>query len=183
MLSWPVMPDTLNRQPLAELLLDQGPACHWIADPAGVFVRVYGNSTPVFGRTAAELAGRSVAEVLDSDTAAAWMDRYRRALQGDSQLLRERRDKNVWFVSVFPVAVDGATRYAGGLARDVSPWAVAETELRHTVLGALKSQEFERAMLSKFLHDSVGQNLTALGLQLDLIRMDLSSISPDTCNR
>ncbi len=28
-------------------------------------------------------------------------------------------------------------------------------------------------MLSSFLHDSVGQNLTALGLQLDLVRMDL----------
>jgi signal transduction histidine kinase len=38
-------------------------------------------------------------------------------------------------------------------------------------------------MVSKFLHDSVGQNLTALGLQLDLIRMDLESLSPDTCAR
>jgi signal transduction histidine kinase len=29
----------------------------------------------------------------------------------------------------------------------------------------------------------VGQNLTALGLQLDLVRMDLESVSPDTCRR
>ena len=46
------------------------------------------------------------------------------------------------------------------------------------MLGALKAQEFERNMVSKFLHDSVGQNLTALGLQLDLVRMDLETISP-----
>jgi signal transduction histidine kinase len=51
------------------------------------------------------------------------------------------------------------------------------------VLGALKAQQFERAMVSKFLHDSVGQNLTALGLQLDLIRMDLETTSPETCLR
>jgi signal transduction histidine kinase len=38
-------------------------------------------------------------------------------------------------------------------------------------------------MLSKFLHDSVGQNLTALGLQLDLMRMDLEGVSPETCGR
>jgi signal transduction histidine kinase len=35
-------------------------------------------------------------------------------------------------------------------------------------------------MLSRFLHDSVGQNLTALGLQLDLVRMDLETVSPET---
>ena len=46
------------------------------------------------------------------------------------------------------------------------------------MLGALKAQEFEHNMMSRFLHDSVGQNLTALGLQLDLIRMDLEASAP-----
>ena len=69
------------------------------------------------------------------------------------------------------------------MAREITPWTTAEQELRYTVLGALKAQEFERNMVSKFLHDSVGQNLTALGLQLDLVRMDLESVSPETCAR
>jgi signal transduction histidine kinase len=51
------------------------------------------------------------------------------------------------------------------------------------VLSALKAQEYERNTLSKFLHDVVGQNLTALGLQLDLARMDVESVSPETCVR
>ena len=38
-------------------------------------------------------------------------------------------------------------------------------------------------MASKFLHDMVGQNLTALGLQLDLARMDLEEAAPETCAR
>ena len=96
-------------------------------------------------------------------------------------LLRERRGKDTWYVTIFPLRIDGEIRFAGGIAREITPWTSAEQELRHTVLSALKAQEFERTMVSKFLHDSVGQNLTALGLQLDLIRMDLESVSPGTC--
>src|SRR5450432_1244050 len=55
------------------------------------------------------------------------------------------------------------------------------SELRHTVLGALKAQAGERSKVAKFLHDIIGQNLTALGLQLDLVRMDLETVSPATC--
>ena len=177
------MSDRLDSRSLADLLLDQAPACHWISDPAGAFVRLYGDPSPVFGKSLAELTGRSISQALDPEVAESWMRRYARAFGGETQILRERRDKAIWFVSIFPLRVEGAVRYAGGLARDITPWAVAEGELRRTVLGALKSQEFERTMLSKFLHDSVGQNLTALGLQLDLIRMDLASMSPDVCSR
>ena len=183
MLLWPIVPELVASRSLPDLLLDQAPACHWIADPAGVFLRIYGDPSPVFGKSAAELSGRTLAELLDAKAAAVWQARFARACSGENQVLRERRDKAIWFVSIFPLRVEGEVRYSGGLARDITPWAVAEGELRRTVLGALKSQEFERAMLSKFLHDSVGQNLTALGLQLDLIRMDLAAISPDTCDR
>ena len=149
----------------------------------GRFTRVYGDSLPLFGRSEAELAGRPPGDVLGTDEATAWRARFARALNGETLLLRERRGKGTWYVSIFPLRVDGEIRFAGGIAREITPWTSAEQELRHTVLSALKAQEFERTMVSKFLHDSVGQNLTALGLQLDLIRMDLESISPDTCKR
>jgi signal transduction histidine kinase len=97
--------------------------------------------------------------------------------------LRERRGAAAFDVAVYPVCLDGGVRYAGGLAREMTPWNTAEQELRHTVLGALKAMEFDRNMLSRFLHDSIGQNLTALGLQLDLMRMELETISPESCER
>jgi|SRR5271157_1193280 len=172
-----------NTRSLADVFLEQAPACHWIAGPNGVFVRIYGDSSPIFGRPAAGLADRSLAETLDPEAANAWMDRFSRALEGDTQTLRERRGNTIWYISIFPIRVEGEIRYAGGLARDITAWVVAEGELRRTVLGALKSQEFERAMVSSFLHDSVGQNLTALGLQLDLVRMDLADISSSVCGR
>jgi PAS domain S-box-containing protein len=168
---------------LAEIFLQQTPACQWIVSENGAFVRFYGDPVTLFGRSAAELVGRVPDDVLGCEEATAWRGRFARALGGEMMLLRERRANSTWYVTVFPLRIEGEIRYAGGSAREITPWAAAEQELRHTVLGALKAQEFERNMVSRFLHDSVGQNLTAFGLQLDLIRMDLESVSPETCQR
>lgn len=168
---------------LSELLLEQTPACHWLVTPAGIFHRVYGDSTVILGKPAAELTGRKVSECFDRDAASVWKTRFAQALHGETLNLRERRGDGRWTVTVFPIRADGKIRYAGGMARESTQWAKAERELRYTVLGALKAQEFERTMVSKFLHDAVGQNLTALGLQLDLVRMDLENISPEICER
>jgi PAS domain S-box-containing protein len=168
---------------LAEIFLQQSPACQWIVAADGTFARFYGDPLALFGRSAADLVGRAPGDVLGRDEAAAWRGRFERALRGEVMLLRERRAQGTWYVTVFPLRVEGEIQFAGGSAREITPWSAAEQELRHTVLGALKAQEFERSMVAKFLHDSVGQNLTALGLQLDLIRMDLESVSPDTCQR
>jgi len=170
-------------QPLAELVLEQSPACHWVVTTAGVFHRVYGDTSCILGKPGAELQGRKVSEALDPDLAATWKARFAQALRGETLILRERCRDTSWSVSVFPVRIEGKIRYAACMARESTQWAKAERELRNTVLGALKAQEFERAMVSKFLHDAVGQNLTALGLQLDLVRMDLETISPEGCGR
>jgi two-component system NarL family sensor kinase len=148
-----------------------------------VFDRIYGDPSCILGKPAAELAGRKVAEALEPGVAATWQGRFAQALRGEALVLRESCGESSWSVSIFPIRVEGKIRYAAGMARESTQWAKAERELRYTVLGALKAQEFERAMVSKFLHDAVGQNLTALGLQLDLVRMDLESISPESCTR
>jgi signal transduction histidine kinase len=168
---------------LSQALLAQSPACQWTVDTHQVFQEIYGDPSTLFGKPASELAGRPVAEALEPDLAAAWRDRFARVLEGETLALRERRGDATWNISVFPIRFEGEICYAGGLGREITPWGKADQELRRTVLSALKAQEFERNMLSKFLHDSVGQNLTALGLQLDLIRMDLETVSPETCGR
>jgi signal transduction histidine kinase len=148
-----------------------------------VFHRIYGDSSSIFGKPAAELTGRTVAQALDAERGKSWTARFTRALAGETVFLRERNGNATWYISVYPVRVEGAIRYAGAIGREMTPWKTAEQELRNTVLSALKAQEFERNTLSKFLHDVVGQNLTALGLQLDLARMDLDTVAPETCVR
>src|SRR5215469_7347010 len=160
---------------LAEVYLQQTPGCHWMVDRGGVFVRLFGDPTPIFGKSAAELDGKSCTESLRGDAAVIWQSRFRRALAGETEVLRERHGEAAWSVFLFPVTIDGVIHYAGGSAREVTPWASAEQELRYTVLGALRAQEHQSSAVSRFLHDSVGQNLTALGLQLDLVRMDLGA--------
>jgi PAS domain S-box-containing protein len=168
---------------LAEAFLEQSPTCYWAVTAAGVFDRFYGDPSSILGKPAAELAGRLAAEVLPAEIASVWRDRFARALGGETVVLRERRGNGIWHLTVFPMRLEGKIRYAGALAREITAWSTAEQELRYTVLGALKAQEFERNMVSRFLHDTVGQNLTALGLQLDLVRMDLENIQPETCAR
>jgi signal transduction histidine kinase len=173
------MPDT----PLLEAFLDQSAACHWILDRNSVFVRVFGDPSPILNMRADDLLGRALHESLAAEQTLTWSNRVSRALDGELLRLRERYGGAIWNISVFPIRIDGEIRYAGFLAREVSPWDTAEQELRYTVLGALKAMEFERKSMSRFLHDNVGQTLTAFGLQLDLLRMDFESTAPELAAR
>ena len=168
---------------LPEAFLTQCPACFWITDSDGVFWQIYGDPKPVFGKTAKELAGQTVSAILDHGLAGIWNGRVARVCGGATLMLRDRRGNSTWYITLFPIRRGGRIVYAGGMARETTPWSTAEQELRQTVLSALKAQEFERKMASQFLHDSVGQNLTALGLQMDLIRMDLETLAPEVCGR
>ncbi|HJT89833.1 MAG TPA: ATP-binding protein [Bryobacteraceae bacterium] len=168
---------------LAQAFLEQSPACCWVFTREGTFQAVYGNASAIFGKTAGDLKGRSASEALGEEAGSLWNNRLGRVWAGETLLLRERRGGSTWFLSVFPIRDESGVVYAGGLGRDLTPWGSAEQQLRQTVLSALKAQEFERRMASQFLHDVVGQNLTALGLQLDLIRMDLEGIAPEPCSR
>jgi signal transduction histidine kinase len=167
---------------LSDAMLAQSPACQWAVDSNHVFQEIYGDPSSLFGMPASELAGRPVRDLREPALAASWSDRFSRALAGEVLSLRERRADAIWNVSVFPIRLDGQICYAGALAREMTPWGKADHELRRTVLSALDAQVFERNTLSRFLHDSVGQNLTALGLQLDLMRMDLER-DPAICLR
>jgi PAS domain S-box-containing protein len=168
---------------LAEAFLEQSPACCFVVRKDGIFERIYGDPTLLFGRSANGLEGRTVADVLDREMASLWRSRFARTLGGESVALRERHGGSVWWISVFPIRVQGEILYAAGIGREITQFSIAEQELRNTVLSALKAQEFERNMVAKFLHDSIGQNLTAFGLQLDLVRMDLEGKAPETSER
>ncbi len=168
---------------LAEAYLEQCPALQWIVDRVPAFVALYGDSSLLFRSPSASLAGRPLAEALEPALARTWTERIARAFQGETLLLSEHCANARWQITLFPVRAEGEIGFVGGMARETSPWGSAEQELRRTVLGAMKAQEFERSQISRFLHDIVGQNLTAMGLQLDLLRMDLEAVSPESCTR
>src|SRR5260370_18850030 len=47
------------------------------------------------------------------------------------------------------------------------------------LLSFVSERESDYARLSRFLHDEVGQVLSAVGLQLDALRLDFSSRAPE----
>ena len=172
-----------TREWLADAFLKQSPACQWIVNSQREFQVVYGDPSGLFGKPAKDLEGRTALSTLYREWAETWTGRFDRVFDGETLTLRERRGNTTWYISLFPIRYRNRIRYAGGIAREITPWNTAEQELRQTVFSALKAQESERRAASKFLHDSVGQNLTALGLQLDLVRMDLQTTVPETSNR
>ncbi|MGB7761037.1 MAG: ATP-binding protein [Bryobacteraceae bacterium] len=167
------MPEPEPERPPAEVLLDQGPACHWIVNNESVFEQVYGDTMPLFGKPAAEVAGQPAASVLKPDVLPIWRDRFSRALSGESLSFREQRDGRVWFIAVFPLRLRTGADHAGCVVREITDFVRADHELRRTVLSALNAQETQRNRTARFLHNVVGQNLAALGLRLDLARLDL----------
>lgn len=69
---------------------------------------------------------------------------------------------------------------------DITQRKLAEDELKHSAeqLQALSRrlvdiQEFERRRFSRELHDLVGQNLTALSINLDILRTQLGGDAPE----
>jgi signal transduction histidine kinase len=163
-----------HERPPAEVLLDQGPSCQWIVNQEGVVEQIYGDTMPVFGKPPGEVAGRTTASVLDPAALPIWQERFSRALSGESLTLRERREGRVWCITVFPLHLRAGSSHAGCMVREITDFVKADHELRHTVMGALTAQESQRTRTAQFLHNVVGQNLAALGLRLDLVRMDLN---------
>jgi PAS domain S-box-containing protein len=182
---------------LAEAYLQQSPACHWIQSADGRFVEVFGDCCTFFGCNPSEMVGRAPELILTLEQASQWRGRIKRVLNGERLVLRERHPNGTWLISMWQVgrlerpetgasgppsreAASSDQLLVAGLAREMTAWGSAEDELRHTVLGALKAQEYVRTSASRFLHDSVGQTLTALGLRLDLVRMDIEGSLPET---
>src|SRR5208283_1187301 len=151
-----------QERPTAEVFLDQAPACQWIVNRDGVFEQIFGDTMPLFGKPTAEVTGQPAASVMKPADLPLWQERFSRAFAGESFMLRERQDERVWCIAVFPLHLGPGAVHSGCVVRDSADLVRANRELRRTVLGALKSQDAQRARTARFLHNVVGQNLAAL---------------------
>jgi signal transduction histidine kinase len=167
---------------LAAALLEHSSCLGWAIDSKYRVRWVYGDPSGILGKPAAELEKRTLSEALDEHTAALWDRRMARAFAGESVFFRHKGRATEWAALVFPFPHQGK-QYAGVLARELTDWQDAERKMREKILGALEAQEFERRVAARFLHDKIGQNLTAIGLQLDLVRMDLQPAAKGAAER
>ncbi len=54
---------------------------------------------------------------------------------------------------------------------------------RNVALRAIEARDMERAALSRFLHDDIAQFLSGIGLQLDILKLDLEARVPEIGTR
>lgn len=151
------------------MLLEQNPGCTWLLRSDRVFQAVYGDAPRVFGRAAVELEETRFTDLFEPLARPSWIKRVERALRGQTLCAAGRfgEGQPTYSITLYPVAVPGGGgRFAGGTAHQMAG--------RDVVLRMLRSAEADRARFSGLLHDHVGQYLTAAGLQLDLLRMDLA---------
>jgi signal transduction histidine kinase len=169
-------------------ILDRGPVCSWIFNPDLRFEQVRGDSARLFRHPAEGLSGRHVSEVLIGESRpSSWRARLARVFQGEALQFRETACGDpapVFWVALFPLpSPEGIVRYAAGLAHDISAMAATGEAFRWRALHALRARDADQAGLARFLHDEVAQHLTAVGLQLDVLRMDLEATVPGISSR
>jgi signal transduction histidine kinase len=170
---------------VARLVLDQAPACHWALNRDRVFVEFLGNGA-LFGCPADQLLGRSLREVLPLSSHQLWEDRIGQVFNGESFCSTELVGDygGEFAVHLFPLpGANCDVSHAGGFALDVTQSQIVERELRANLLKVLQAQETEQSRVSRFLHDEVGQSLTAAGIRLDLLRMDFENRLPEIGER
>jgi signal transduction histidine kinase len=165
-------------EPFAESFLNWHPGSAWVVDRALVARFVSGQSGCLFGVPAAEMVGRPLLDFVEEGQRGAWKDRITRVLAGETLYLRLYCKDKAFSLTQFPIrGPSGAIEYAAAAASDAGLWSSTEQELRQATLGAVHSARFEQGRISQFLHDEVGQNLSAAGLKLDLLRMDLGTLT------
>lgn len=166
----------------------------WIWSIDARYRLVIGNR--LFHRNVSALLGRELApeeSVLEPFPPAArdeWQGYYDRALTGECFQIETwipfsaaARYMEYRFT---PITANGAPIGVTGFGRDIT--ARKQTEdalrvynerLRQATAQLTQVQEAERLAISKELHDQVGQSLTALSINLNLIRRKLGEEAPD----
>lgn len=157
-------------------------------NPAGA--RLLGAASPT------ELIGKSVVDIIHPDWLPAAQARIRRTLAGESglypvQLRHVRVDGTSFPVEVTAVLLSYRGKPAVQvIVTDITARKQAEAALRqsHAQLRQLTSrlaevEERERRALSRELHDRVGQTLTALNINLNIMQGQLSPDSAEKVGR
>jgi signal transduction histidine kinase len=165
----PAPAESLPAAALCEMLLRQSPGCAWLLQRDGTFHAVYGGASRIFGRPAAELQTLRFADLFAPPSRPSWTTRLERVFAGETLCAVSRFGEGAptFAITMFPIQPpDGEIAFAACLAHEMPEGGL--------VLRMLDALENDRARLPQLLHDRVGQTLSAAGLQLDLLGMDLA---------
>ena len=168
--------------------MDNAPAIAWIKDAALRYSYVNQAFAQYHGRSAQEMLGHDDFDLFASDVATYFRehdDEVRGgggAVQTVRKMLQPDGGTRHWLTVKFPFADAAGSNGIAGFAVDVSARVEAEDkarryaeDVRSLVNRLVQTQEAERRRVADELHDLIGQNLTALGIDLQALKQQLQS--------
>ena len=182
-------------------ILNNIPDIAWLKDKESRFITVNEPFGKACGMTPGDLVGKTDLDIWPKDLAERYRADDREVMEtGRRKLLEEPlvdKDGNkIWIETIKTPIYNGKGEVIGttGIARDITERKQAEEALRRVAsenarlfesvkqqreqLLALttrlaESEAAERQQLARELHDQVGQNLTALGINLNIVRTQM----------
>lgn len=168
--------------------MNNAPAIAWIKDASLRYTYVNQAFAQYHGRPAQEMLGRDDFALFAADIASYFRshDNEVRNGRGAVQAVRQMRQADGgtahWLTVKFPFADATGASGIAGFAVDVTARVDAEEkarrygeDVRSLVNRLVQAQEAERRRVADELHDLIGQNLTALGIDLQGLKQRLQS--------
>jgi PAS domain S-box-containing protein len=168
--------------------MHHAPARAWIKDARLRYTYVNAAFARDHRRAPQDFLGREDFELFPAGKARYFREHDEQILRGvppQPQLRQVAREDGLiehWLVAKFPLADGAGGTGLAGIAFDVTDRVAAEqkaqryaAEVRTLVNRLVQAQEAERRRVADGLHDLIGQNLTALGIDLQALRQTLGS--------
>jgi PAS domain S-box-containing protein len=158
----------------------------YLLDSGGRVTSWNASAERIKGYTAAEILGRDFALFYPPEDRAAgrpaeMLARAAREGRATAQGWRVRKDGSRFWADVVLTALRGAAGELAGFAkvtRDLTEQRRAELAQRSLTRRLVQAEETERRRIAAELHDRVGQNLSALNINLDIMLGALSQAAP-----
>jgi hypothetical protein len=157
--------------------------CHGSVDDQGRFLQASGDTPRVFHKSPPDLIGRDVSKIAGDRLALRCALALRKVFAGEPLVeeLRLGEPESTYFIAHLRLrGSDGQIVLAAGFAID--PLLCADSASGQRAWPRHPSAQTQNGPLH-FLHDEVAQSLSAAGLQLDLLRMDLEARVPEIAAR
>ena len=168
--------------------MEHVPAAAWIKDARLRYTYVNRTYERVYGRATGDILGREDFELHAPELARFFREEDEKILRSGEAGQRMHEVPYAdgrpghWLVVKFPLGDAAGETGVAGMAIDVTPRLEAEEKARRyaeevrTLVGRLvQAQEAERRRVADGLHDLIGQNLTALGIDLQALKQRLQS--------
>ncbi len=175
--------DRLQEQrTLLDELFEQAPNAVALVDGQDRLVRVNREFTRLFGYPRHEALGRRLSDLIlcDGSRDQGYWGLVKRAKPVDTEDICRRKDGSHLDVAVTlaPFSVTRGDAMVFAIYRDITERKRADAALRDLSGQLLRSQDEERRRLARELHDSTGQKLSALAMNLGALNQSAAALDP-----